>query len=402
MKIHCNYDELVDPSSLKPHPKNRNIHPKDQIKRLADILDYQGWRYPIKVSKTTGFVTSGHGRIDAAKLKRWKKVPVNYQEYSSEEQEYADLVSDNSIASWSELDIAGINTDIGGLGTDFDLDLLGIKDFVLEPIEKYDEDTEDDVPETPVEPTAKLGDLYQLGEHRLLCGDATNVQHVERLMDGNKADMVFTDPPYNVDYSNQARPKPGKNDLGKIQNDSMPSDEFQELLKDSLSCAYIVSKEDSSAYIWYASKQSVNFITATEASGWSVNQQIIWKKPMLLGRGRYQWAHEPCLFAVKGKPWFTDDRTKTTVWDFGGYDKSKNQHPTQKPVMLPEEALGNSSKIGSNILDLFGGSGSTLIACQKTNRKCYMMELEPKYIDVIVTRWEKYTGKKAELINGTS
>lgn len=133
MKIHCNYDELVEINELKPHPKNRNEHPKDQIKRLAQILEYQGFRYPIKVSKASGFVTSGHGRIEAAKLNGWDKVPVNYQEYDSEEQEYADLIADNSIALWSELDLSGINMDLGDLGPDFDINLLGLKDFTIEP-----------------------------------------------------------------------------------------------------------------------------------------------------------------------------------------------------------------------------------------------------------------------------
>jgi site-specific DNA-methyltransferase (adenine-specific) len=230
-----------------------------------------------------------------------------------------------------------------------------------------------------------------------LCGDSTNIQHVEKLMGGDKADLIHTDPPYNVDYSNQNRPKAGKTDLGRIQNDKMSDENFLQFLTDCFSLAYQVTKEDSSIYIWYASKETVNFHTAAAAAGFNINQQIIWKKPMLLGRGRYQWAHEPCVFGVKGKPFFTDDRTKTTVWDFGGYDKSKNVHPTQKPIVIPEEAINNSSKIGSNVLDIFGGSGSTLIACEKTNRKCFMMELDPHYCDVILSRWEKYTGKNAAL-----
>jgi DNA modification methylase len=219
-------------------------------------------------------------------------------------------------------------------------------------------------------------------------------------MDGNKADMMHTDPPYNVDYSNADRPKASKTDLGRIKNDTMSDLDFYEFLCGFYSCAYIALKDDSSIYVWHASSEHVNFTKSLVDSGFNYNQQIIWKKPMLLGRGRYQWAHEPCLFGVKGKPYFTDDRTKTTVWDFGGYDKSKNMHPTQKPLFIPEEAINNSSKQGSNILDLFGGSGSTLIACEKTNRNCYMMELDPKYCDVIIKRWQDYTGKKAVHENG--
>jgi DNA modification methylase len=230
-----------------------------------------------------------------------------------------------------------------------------------------------------------------------MCGDSTSIDAVDKLMDGNKADFLHTDPPYNVDYSNQDRPKAGKIDLGRIKNDTMDDNSFYEFLVNAFTTAYCHLKDDSSAYIWHASSEQINFTKAFVDSGFNYTQQIIWKKPMLLGRGRYQWAHEPCLFGVKGSPYFTDDRKKTTVWDFGGYDKSKNVHPTQKPIFLPEEAINNSSKQGSNVLDLFGGSGSTLIACEKTGRKAFLMEIDPKYCDVIVKRWENFTGKKAVL-----
>ena len=177
----------------------------------------------------------------------------------------------------------------------------------------------------------------------------------------------------------------------------MSSNDFYQFINDMGVCAYSVLKDGSSAYIWHADRETINFKQGMLDSGFTFAQTIIWKKPMLLSRTRYQWAHEPCLFMVKGSPYFTDDRTKTTVWDFGGYDKSKNVHPTQKPVFIPEEAINNSSKQGSNVLDLFGGSGSTLIACEKLSRNAYVMELDPKYCDVIVKRWEDFTGKKAIL-----
>jgi site-specific DNA-methyltransferase (adenine-specific) len=228
-----------------------------------------------------------------------------------------------------------------------------------------------------------------------MCGDSTSIDAVERLMDGEGADLLHTDPPYNVDYSNADRPKASKTDLGRIKNDTMGDSEFYQFLYSALSCAYSVCKDGSTAYVWHASSEQVNFTNALVNAGFNYTQQIIWKKPMLLGRGRYQWAHEPCLMGVKGSPFFTDDRTKTTVWDFGGYDKSKNVHPTQKPFFIPEEAVSNSTKQGSNVLDLFGGSGSTLLACEKLNRKSYVMELDPKYCDVIIKRWQDFTGQDA-------
>jgi DNA modification methylase len=230
-----------------------------------------------------------------------------------------------------------------------------------------------------------------------MCGDSTMIDDVEKLMDGEKADLLHTDPPYNVGYSNADRPKAGKIDHGLIKNDKMDEESFYEFLFTCFSNALAYLKDDSSAYIWYASKESVNFLKAIQEAGFEINQQIIWKKPMLLGRGRYQWAHEPCIFAVKGKPFFTDDRKKTTVWDFGGYDKSKNIHPTQKPVFLPEEAINNSSKQGSIILDLFNGSGSTMIGCEKTGRSYRGIELDERFVDATIKRWQNFTGKKATL-----
>lgn len=398
MKIHCKYDELVNPKNLKNYSKNRNKHPQSQIDRLARMYEHHGIRHPIIIDQDRKVIAAGHGRKLAAIRAGLKEFPVVYQKFETEEDLYTFCQADNALTIESELDLSGINLDIGELGP-FDLDKLGIPDFTVDAADKYEDKDPDEIPEE-VEPVAKLGQTYKLGNHRLMCGDSTSEEDVSKLMNGEKADLLHTDPPYNVDYSNQDRPKAGKVNFGRIKNDTMDSDSFYNFLKNAFHCGFINLKQDSSAYIWYASKESVNFMKSCEDAGFEINQQIIWKKPMLLGRGRYQWAHEPCLFAIKGKPYFTDDRKKTTVWDFGGYDKSKNVHPTQKPHFIPEEAINNSSKIGSNVLDLFGGSGSTLIACEKTNRKCFMMELDPHYVDVIIARWEKFTGQKAELING--
>jgi DNA modification methylase len=282
---------------------------------------------------------------------------------------------------------------------DFNLDLLGFDekflDGLLEPEPTAGLTDEDAVPEVPEIPKTVLGDVWVLGNHRLMCGDSTSIDAVEKLMDGAKADLLHTDPPYNVDYSNANRPKASKTDLGKIKNDTMGDAEFYEFLFGFYSCAYTVLKDGSSAYIWHADRETINFKKSAIDAGFTFAQTIIWKKPMLLSRTRYQWAHEPCLFMTKGSPYFTDDRTKTTVWDFGGYDKSKNVHPTQKPIFIPEEAINNSSKQGSNVLDLFGGSGSTLLACEKLGRNSFVMELDPKYCDVIIKRWQDFTGKEA-------
>jgi site-specific DNA-methyltransferase (adenine-specific) len=316
----------------------------------------------------------------------------------SEDQKVGLALADNRTADLAEWDAEMLQQlskehDIAPWFEDEDVEAL------LEQVEKLDtvegKTDPDEVPEAPEEPITKPGDLWILGNHRLLCGDSTNIQHVERLMDGQKADIVFTDPPYGVCYDHTARPKPGKKNHGTIENDELTGQQLQDFLASAFNCADIASKPNCAAYIWLADKYLAECLSALLASSFCFNQTLIWKKPMLLGRSRYQWAHEICLFAVKGSPFHTEDRTKTTIWDFGGYDKSKNQHPTQKPTFLAKEALGNSSMPGQIVLDLFGGSGSTLIAAQETGRHARLMELDPAYCDVIVKRWEDFTGNTA-------
>lgn len=388
MKIHCLYDRLVPIKELKPHPKNRNKHSKEQIDRLAKIISYQGFRYPIKVSKQSGFITSGHGRLDAAKVLSLKEVPVNFQDYENEAQEYADVQSDNAIASWAELDLSGINFDLPELGPDFDIEMLGIRDFVLEPAEKIEPlCDEDEVPEY-VESRTKLGDIYKLGRHRLMCGDSTSIDAVEKLMDGNKAEMVFTDPPYGYKYESNHQ-----NKHAMLLNDD-------EIL-DFMPCAFSATKDNAAIFIC-GSHQTVHKWRILIDSHFEYKNLIVWKKNnWSMGdlKGAFAGQHELILFAHKGRVELRGDRDRD-VWEFDR-DPPKD-HPTQKPVPLVSFAIEKTTDQKASVLDLFGGSGTTLIACEKTNRKCFMMELDPKYCDVIVSRWEKYTGQKAELTNGTS
>jgi DNA modification methylase len=388
MIVHCPHDALVNVKELKPNPLNRNSHPKDQIERLAKILEFQGWRYPIKVSKRSGFITSGHGRLEAAKLLKWKEVPVSFQDYDSEEQEYADTISDNSIASWSELDLSGVNADLTDLGPDFDIDLLGIKDFVLEPIEKLEPQCdEDEVPDALPEPKVVKGEVYILGNHRLMCGDSTAITDVERLMDGKKADMVFTDPPYGVDYEG-------------INNDSRDG------LSDLLSAVfdhYLLSIKNGAPIYCFHSDRCADLFHQEFRKRFHFSSMVIWVKPQLvLSQTDYQSRHEPCIYGWKegaAHAWHSD-RKQTSVWEFGR--ESVSGHTTPKPVDMVAHAIGNSSKIKGLVLDLFGGSGSTLIACEKTDRHCFMMELDPHYCGVILDRWQKFTGKKAHREDGVA
>lgn len=394
MEIRCLHDELVDPAHLKRHPKNRNKHPPDQIKRLAEIIRYQGWRHPITVSKQSGFITKGHGRLDAALHLKCVKVPVEYQDYDSDEQEYADVQADNAIASWAELDLSGINADVADLGPDFNIDLLGIEGFTIDVADKGGNGDPDTIPEPPKKPKTKPGDIYRLGASRLLCGDSTKEADVVRLMAGEMADMVWTDPPYNVAYEGKTK------DALKIENDSMDDQQFFAFLLAAFRASLGVTNPGGAIYIAHADSEGANFRMAMKGAGWLLKQCLIWvKQNMVMGRQDYHWRHEPILYGWApgaSHSWFTD-RKQTTVLEFDRPARN-GEHPTMKPIALIEYMLGNSCPPGGLVFDGFGGSGSTLIAAVKTQRRANLIELDPIYCDVIVKRWEEFTGQKAELL----
>ena len=267
---------------------------------------------------------------------------------------------------------------------DFDWGLPEITEEVIE----------DEAPEVDedAETIAKLGDIWQLGRHRLMCGDSTDKATVEMLMDGKKANLVVTDPPYNVNYEGTA---------GKIKNDNMDNDSFYRFLFDSFTNMEYAMADDASIYVFHSDTEGLNFRKAFADAGFYLSGCCIWKKPSLvLGRSPYQWQHEPCLFGWKksGKHQWYAGRKETTIWEF---DKPKKNadHPTMKPIALISYPIKNSSMSNCIVLDPFGGSGSTLIACEQLDRICYMMELDPKYCDVIIKRWESFTGEKAVLLN---
>ena len=250
---------------------------------------------------------------------------------------------------------------------------------------------EDEVPEI-VETRCKQGDIWQLGNHRLMCGDSTIITDVEKLMNGAKADLLITDPPYNVNYE-------GGTGL-KIQNDNMKDGQFWKFLYDAFTNADIVMKEGATFYIWHADSEGYNFRAACRSVEWKVRQCLIWNKnSMVLGRQDYHWKHEPCLYGWKdgASHLWNNDRKQTTVIDFDKPLKN-GEHPTMKPVGLFDYQIQNNTKSGDVVLDLFGGSGTTLIACEQNKRIAYLMELDPYYCDVIITRWETLTGQKAELL----
>lgn len=394
--------EWKDPKSLQPHPKNRNKHPKEQIERLVDLLKYQGWRLPIIVSKLSGYIVAGHGRLEAAMLAGFEKVPVAVQDFDDYEQEYAFMVSDNAISEWANLDLGGINDDLQDLGPDFDLEMLGFKDFKLEPAEKDNPNDPDALPPAPKKAKSKTGELWILSHHRLFIGDAGKEESYKKLLGEDRANLLLTDPPYNVDYEDSE----GK----KIQNDKMTQSDFYQFLFECFFLHHKFLQKGSSFYIFHADSEGHNFRNAVKDSGMMLKQCLIWvKDSLVLGRSDYHWKHEPILYGWTPGASHTwrSDRRQTTIWEFDR-PKKAGEHPTMKPVEMLEYAIKNSSKTNDLVMDCFGGSGSTLIAAEKTGRSARIMEIDPTYADVILTRWSEYTGldpvredgKKWSEING--
>lgn len=379
-EVKCAYDKLIKTAKLVPNPRNPNKHPQSQLDLLAKIIDAQGWRNPIVTSNRSGFIIKGHARLEVAIQNGWDTCPVDFQDYETEAEEWADMIADNRIAELAEMDMPELKDLLQELDTGaFDMDLTGfdnkaIEDLLTQFHMPNEGLTDDDAIPEDVEPICKYGDLCQLGDHRLLCGDATVKEDVEKLMDGKKADMVFTDPPYGIAYQDV------KGRHSKIANDN--GVDVANLLRNVLlDCPmYICCNWQSYPRFYYI----VNGIKSC----------IIWDKETPIQHlDKFFKQHEFILYTEPfgGEPTIDGD-----VWRISR-ETSKN-HPTAKPVELICRAIGHSSLANNIILDLFLGSGSTLIACEKLNRRCYGMEIEPKYCDVIIKRWEDYTGKKADLL----
>ena len=382
---------------LIPYIRNPRKNDEAATKVAASIKEF-GFKQPIVVDKNM-IIVAGHTRLLAAQKLGLKKVPVIIADDLTESQIKAYRIADNRVAEEAEWDYDLLKLEINDLvDLDFNLIETGFSQDELDNIlnEKTDGLTDpDEVPEAPEEPTTKLGDIYILGNHRLMCGDSTSIDAVDKLMDGQKADLFLTDPPYNVEYVGKTK------DALTIQNDAMSDDAFRQFLRDAFSSADTAMKPGAVFYIWHADSEGYNFRGACNDVEWTVRQCLIWNKnSMVMGRQDYHWKHEPCLYGWKSGAshlWSTD-RKQVTVLEFNRPTKSKI-HPTMKPVDLIEYQVTNNTKGQDIALDLFGGSGSTLIACEKSGRNAYLMELDPKYCDVIVKRWENYTGKKAALTN---
>lgn len=431
----------IEIGDLKPYGLNAKKHPQSQIEGIAESIRRFGFTQPIVVDRENTIIC-GHGRVEGAKLAGISQVPCLRLEELTDQEVKALRLIDNRIqeTGWDpgllKLDLEGLEINLGDFNVSFD-DL----DFEVETLPGLTDP--DSIPGLPEKPESNPGDLYLLGQHRLLCGDSTVQTDLDRLMDGQQADLVFTDPPYNVDY------KGGTSKKLKILNDSMEDGKFFQFLLDAFTAAWSATKEGGAFYICHADSEGLNFRRAMTEAGWLTKQCLIWVKNChVLGRQDYQWRHEPILYGWKpGKAhYWNGGRCQNTViepsrsiaiQDFGDHqvlsftedgktvsfkangiepmtgdpeaetiwrvDKPKrnSEHPTAKPVELSMRAIRNSSRPDAVVLDPFLGSGATLISCEQTGRRCFGMELDPRYVDVIVKRWESFTGKKVVLENGS-
>ena len=388
---------------LIPYARNPRTHTPEQVAQIAASIVEFGWTNPILIG-ADNVIIAGHARLEAARKLGLSEVPVIILDHLTPAQRRALVVADNRLAlnaGWDEemlrLEIAELRED------EFDLDLLGFgEDELAAMLADPDEPAqgltdEDEAPAPPEVPVSVAGDVWiletQRGSHRLLCGDATHPPDLDRLMGGEKADLVFTDPPYNVDYEGYTE------DHLKIKGDRMSDGDFKLFLEAAFRSLRTIVKTGASLYVCHASSCQREFQDALETAGFAVRCQIIWaKNTFAWGFGRYKFQHEPmfyCHVSGESDPWY-GDKSQSTLWQEKKPSASR-LHPTMKPVELIERALLNSSKAGDIVVDLFGGSGSTLIGCERRGRHARLMEIDPKYADTIVLRWQEHVGKQAVL-----
>jgi len=386
---------LID--KLIPYARNARTHSPEQIAQVAASITEFGFVNPILVGADK-VIIARHARLLAAKQLGMKEVPVIVLAHLSETQRRALVIADNRLALNAGWDDTLLHTELAALqDVNFNLDLMGFAEDELARLlaeqDKVGLTDEDATPAPPEVPTTITCDLWLLGGHKVLAGDATVLADIDRLMGTDSADLVFTDPPYNVDYEGQTDSKM------KIQNDNMPAAEFKTFLESAFKSYRHLMKTGASIYVCHSSSMQREFQNAMEVAGFEVRCQIIWAKNTFgWGFGRYKYQHEPIFYAHIAKQsdaWY-GDKSQSTIWQEKKPAASR-LHPTMKPVELIERALINSSKAGDVVVDLFGGSGSTMIACARRGRKARLLEIDPKYADVITRRYQEYTGKPAVL-----
>nr|WP_237684470.1 site-specific DNA-methyltransferase [Pseudaminobacter soli] len=391
---------------MKPYAKNAKTHAPDQVTKIAASMAEFGWTVPVLVS-AEGEVIAGHGRILAAGALGLANVPVIVLEHLSEAQRRAYRIADNKLTELGGWDDSLLSDELQALSADrFDLSLTGLDEADLDRLMgELGMSTgaaagEDEVPEPPADPVTRPGDLWVLGRHRLLCGDATVATDVERLLAGTVPHLMVTDPPFGVNYDPTWRNEAGVSTTsrtGKVANDDRAD------WRD----AWALFPGDV-AYVWHAGVHASTVADSLVAAGFGIRSQIIWAKPRLvLSRGHYHWQHEPCWYAVRdgATGHWQGARDQTTIWAIGAADQGEDDatvHGTQKPVECMRRPILNNSTTGAAVYEPFSGSGTTIIAAETTGRACFAMELDPRYCDVAVERWQRFTGRQAALERSAS
>ena len=404
MKFDCKYDAMLEIEKIVRHPRNNNMHPIEQIEAFQRIISKKGvWRIPLIISKKSGFLVAGHLRLTVAESMGLERLPVVYQDFESEADEYQFLTFDNEIARWAKLDRHEVHLaleEIEGL----ELDDLGIQGFEIQEIKQVE--GEDDAPEIDETKTiTTLGDVWILGNHRVMCGDSTVLTDVENLMDGQKADITFTSPPYN------ANAKTGDGDIFNKKknkemysggyNDNKSSEDYLFFVKNVLEVCFQFTNGFIFWNVSYNAKSRFEYIKQIEDKLYFLIEQICWKKTSTIPfKGSFMRDWEPIYVFSTEKKSIGLKSVTSNHWEISNTGSQQENHKACFPVALPEKGINIATKCGNLVLDPFLGSGSTLIACEKTNRKCYGMELDPKYVDVIIKRWQDFTGKEAIHING--
>lgn len=386
--------EIVDIDKIIPYARNARTHSKEQIAQIRASFREFGVISALIVDENYNLL-AGHGRLEAARAEGLTELNCIVVEHLTEAQKRAYIIADNRLALNAGWDAEMLSVELADLqAADFDVSLLGFDDAELNKLLGGAEDVQDDdfdVEGELAKPAiTKQGDLWLLGPHRLVCGDSTKAETFPLLMDGKLANLVVTDPPYNVNYQGTA---------GKIKNDNMADQKFYQFLLDAFTLTEKAMAKDASIYVFHADTEGLNFRKAFLEAGFYLSGTCIWKKQSLvLGRSPYQWQHEPILFGWKkaGKHAWYSDRKQSTIWEFDKPRKN-TEHPTMKPVSLVAYPILNSSMTGCIVLDPFGGSGSTLIACEQTGRICYTVELDEKFCDVIVKRYIELKGSDADV-----
>lgn len=385
--------EYIPIDDLNPYEGNAKLHPEEQIEQIKESIKQFGFEDPIGIWGKDNTIVEGHGRLVAAKELGMKEVPVIRLDDLTDEQRRAYTLVHNKLTMNSDFDTSTLDEELLRID-DIDMSDFGFDDDFDESDDEVKEDDFDGEP--PQEPITREKEVWTLGVHRVMCGDSTSVDDVEKLM-GVKADLYLTDPPYNVDYTGKTK------DALKIQNDKKDDEEFRTFLDEAFMAAKANMKAGAAFYIWHADSEGYNFRGACRDVDWKVRECLIWSKDQfVLGRQDYQWQHEPCLYGWNegGSHTWYSDRKQTTVLHFERPKRSE-EHPTMKPVALFDYLIKNSSKAGDIVLDSFGGSGTTIVACEQDGRKGYCMELDPKYVDVIVNRYIQLVGTDKDVFLNT-